>query len=90
MGYRITYGPVKRKKEKPRRWPVWMAGVAALAVFVRIMGWDEVLLSFLLPGDPAVTAAALENMARSLGDGQGIAEAITGFCREIIGNAQLY
>ena len=42
---------------------------------------------YLLPGDPAVTAAALENMAADLKAGQSVRDAITAFCAEIIAHA---
>jgi hypothetical protein len=41
----------------------------------------------LLPGDPAVTAAALENMTEGLRSGESLLDAVTAFCREIIANA---
>ena len=52
---------------------------------VLLQNWVQ---EFLLPGDPAVTAAALENMVDNIKDGNSIAEAVTAFCREIVENAE--
>lgn len=43
----------------------------------------------LLPGDPEITAAALDELRQDLYDGQPIQEALTAFCREIIDGAHL-
>lgn len=90
MAYQITYGPVKRKKEKQsiKNWKIPL--IVFLAVLlVSSLGalFREELLSFLLPGDPEVTAAALQTMAQQIGEGQRITDALTCFCQEIVENA---
>ena len=90
MAYQITYGPVKQKKEKPRsyNWRVSVLVFAAVLVISTLVAvYREELIFLLLPGDPRVTAAALDNMAEQIGEGQRIADAFTCFCQEIIDHA---
>lgn len=42
------------------------------------------LLDLLLPGDPEVTATALERLVEAVSEGEAIQTALTDFCREII------
>ena len=42
------------------------------------------LLELLLPGDPEVTATALERLVETVSEGESIQTALTEFCREII------
>lgn len=89
MGYQIRYNNVgKLPKTCRRSWTGWVAGFLVLvllagAITVKAVGlrWVE---EVLLPGDPAVTAAALEAMAEELHAGKPLGEAITGFCEEIM------
>lgn len=95
MGYRIEYGSSGdlRKPLKSKR--PYSAIAAAACVLALVAGAITVkqtgltwVQEFLLPGDPAVTAAALENMVDNIKDGDSIAEAVTAFCREIVENAE--
>lgn len=93
MGYQITYGPTKKRGSKrPTKRLLGLVIVTLIIAgsLIRISGYDEILLQFLLPGDPAVTAAALENMVQNLHDGENVQEAFAGFCREIIIHAEIY
>ena len=95
MGYRIEYGDraAVRKERKGRSLLTRIVTVAcilslvagALAVKHAGLTW---VTDFLLPGDPAVTAAALENMVESIREGEPWGDAVTAFCREIIENAE--
>lgn len=92
MAYQITYGPVKRKKENPGqgRWKLSAAVFAVVLVLSSLTSvFREELLSILLPGDPAVTAAALQTMTEQIMEGEQIGVAFTCFCQEIIENAEL-
>lgn len=42
------------------------------------------LRDLLLPGDPEVTATALERLVEAVSEGEAIQTALTEFCREII------
>lgn len=95
MGYRVEYEPVKKVRGAEKR----TSRVAALtAVSLALFGilvcsfWDrgrEVLQDLLLPGDGAVTAAAMEDLVRDLQTGLPLGEAVEGFCRTVIGEAEL-
>ena len=95
MPYRIDYSAGCSRK-KPLRpglpKPTIKAALIVLvplagALTVKIVGLSWVQ-EVLLPGDPAVTAAALENMTDGLRSGDSLLDAVTAFCREIIANAQ--
>ena len=49
----------------------------------------EVLRSFLLPGDAAVTVAALEDLSAELRNGEDISSALESFCRKVLENARI-
>lgn len=90
MAYQITYGPVKQKRAaaKNGRGKVLAAiFLAALILSFLVSGYREQIAAFLLPGDPDVTAAALQDMAVQIGAGENIGDAFTCFCQEIIENA---
>ncbi len=92
MGYRIEYekiGKISQRTEK--RWTGVLMGTLVIvlvlgAIAVKTVGLEWVQ-EVLLPGDPDVTAAALEGMVEDLRSGEGIAEAFKAFCQEIIKNA---
>lgn len=94
MGYRIEYGSqgALRKPLKPKRaYSAIAATVCVLALVAGAIAVKHTSLTWvqevLLPGDPAVTAAALENMVDNIKQGDSIAEAVTAFCREIVEHA---
>lgn len=90
MGYVIDYGcgtgvKVPVKKRKRRILPVTVGIVcAALVVLGLLPGVRTSLRDFLLPGDGAVTAKALQNLASNLQEGEGWSDAVTAFCHEIL------
>jgi len=95
MAYRIAYrgrgkahfrnckrGPI------PRRWAI--LGCVVLIFAAVLLGWkNEIVRGILLPGDPEVTAAALGELVNGLRDGEGLKEAVTAFCIEVMENAQI-
>lgn len=95
MGYRVEYKSFgeEKKRPKPRKYKQAVMAAAlvlaltgsALTVKATGLSWVQ---KYLLPGDPEVTAAALEQMVDDLRSGRGIGEAVTAFCREIIENAK--
>ncbi len=94
MSYRIDYGSTgdQRKPLKPTQKHGAIAAVICIialvagAISIKHTGLTWVQ-EVLLPGDPAVTAAALENMVESIKDGSSLAAAVTAFCQEIINHA---
>lgn len=93
MGYRIEYPCVKKvcHAEKRRSRRLAMTGI----LFVLFLGvtqafWPEgwlYLQEALLPGDNAVTAAALENLSFELRSGADLQEALRQFCCSILQGA---
>ena len=96
MSYRITYPSFGEEKKLPVRRERW-AGVAAVAlVVILVFGAIAVkntgltwVQTYLLPGDPAVTAAALDGMVEDLRNGESLGEAVKTFCEEIIAHADI-
>lgn len=96
MGYRIQYNPEHKKKypiklafEVRRR---WLVGIAiAIVLFMGIAGINkgEVLKSWLLPGDPKATEAALFTMIEDIRAGESLGNAVTAFCLEIMDHARI-
>ena len=95
MGYRIVYGPMKKARGVERRY----SRLAALTgLFLVLFAaavccfWPEgaaVLRDWLLPGDPAVTAAAMEELSDSLRTGEDLFHALRTFCIRILEGAGL-
>ena len=93
MGYRVDYGPVgigDKQGEKKRNVRFGLGLVFfGMFLFLTIQLWPEgreMLKQLLIPGDPAVTVTALENLAQELRCGAEISFALEGFCREIVEN----
>ncbi len=96
MGYRIQYNPEHKKK-----YPIklasavrrrWLVGIAiAVVLFMGIAGLSggELLKSWLLPGAPEVTEAALFTMVEDIRAGESLGNAVTAFCLEIMDHARI-
>lgn len=86
MGYKIRYGPRIPAEKKRGSWQFIAVIVLAAAITLLCVDiWNG--RQWLLPGDPQITAQALDTMVDSLRAGGSVGEAITCFCREIIENA---
>lgn len=90
MGYRVDYGggPEGKKERRGIFRPLVMTFVC-LAAFLFLVNafWPEgaqILRTYLLPGDAAVTAAALEAFAQELRNGEEIASALENFCQKVM------
>ena len=91
MGYKIAYASFEKEKKQTNDvgWRnrilavllVTVLVAAAVTVKRKSLPW---LSAYLLPGDPAVTAAALEDMVTDLREGDSLYDAVTAFCREIV------
>ena len=91
MAYSIRYVSFGEEKKQPKnqKWhKKWIAAslilllvVGAMAVKLGGLPW---ITDYLLPGDPAVTAAALEDMVTDLKEGDNLYDAVRSFCREIM------
>ncbi len=89
MGYRIAYSSIGKRLKRNRKKST--AVVAVLVIMILVIGAIAVksigltwVKEVLLPGDPNVTAAALEDLAENLRNGESIGDAIRVFCQEII------
>ena len=94
MAYQIRYGPVKRKEQSDRRkkagrWlPVTLCA-AALLIGIQFSGIGKTIWNWILPGDAAVTGAALNTMVEEIRAGESVSDAVAAFCTEIIENAKI-
>lgn len=90
MGYRIDYPPVRNVRRAEKRKVPLFALTAILLILLSLLVntcWPDgrrMLLSFLIPGDAAVTVSALETMAGELKAGQSLAEAFREFCLRVM------
>jgi len=94
MGYQIEYrdGLAVRKTEQFRWGRVLLfAGVCFLLFSVLTMHFwpegEEILQSWLYPGNAAETKTALHHMASRLREGTSLSEAVFVFCQEILNGA---
>ena len=94
MAYRIKYASFSEEKKQPKDTQLRNRIAAGLLVVVLLIGAMTIKLGglrwvteYLLPGDPAVTAAALEGMVMDLREGENLYDAVTTFCREIMDHA---
>lgn len=95
MAYRIDYGSAgsqRKTLQKNIPTPVIKTALLVLALVAGAIVMKVVGLTWirdvLLPGDPEITAAALQNMTDHLRNGESLLDAVTTFCKEIIANAQ--
>ena len=92
MAYKVQYGASRHDKVSRgvalRRWvPLVLAVVLLLGGFLLMR--QGASFDWLLPGDPRVTAVALEELRENLRAGEPLGESVTAFCREIIDGAAL-
>lgn len=91
MGYRVEYAPIRKVRGAERKISRVSAltGVWLLFFILLVNGfWPRgamVMRDLLMPVD----TAALETLASDLRAGAQLDEAVEGFCREIIADAQL-
>lgn len=96
MGYRVEYPsgtkvPVGKKKSS-KTLPLT---VLFFPLFLLLAGkfWHQgatILRDALLPGDAAVTAAALQDLTAALKTGEPFVSALADFCRQVIQGAGIY
>ena len=80
MGYRISYGP--RKKRGKYLW-----ALAAICLLAVLLVPRQTLERWLLPGDPGVTKAALGELLAQMRQGAPAGEAVAAFCQSIVRGA---
>lgn len=94
MSYQVVYpgGQEKQPKKKPTAFVLMLCGCILAFVLLTARFWPEgaqAMQKLLLPGDAAVTAAALEDFAGELQAGEQLSGALENFCRSILENAEL-
>lgn len=93
MGYQITYQPIKKLRylDQQRSCRTALTGLFFLLflLFTHLFWPDgrELLQSILIPGDAAVTVAAMESFSHDLRTGLSLSECFTGFCRTVLEGA---
>lgn len=91
MPYRIDYQATKKVRgAEKRREPISALTALFFLLFLLLAGslWPKgaaALRSLVIPGEAAVTVNALEDLAGELRAGEGIQEALDGFCRQVSG-----
>lgn len=89
MAYKIIYPIVGKRNYPPRKpIPAWALPVAFVSAMLLAITFYNGSANWLLPGDPAVTEAALREMIEDLSQGEAFGEAVTAFCKEIIVGAR--
>lgn len=93
LGYRIEYNAVNSKKvsilyhNRKRITKLLLLLISLMILLILILPTcRSVIWHFLLPGDGAVTAAAIDGLVLDISEGQSITNAIQNFCREVIVN----
>ena len=96
MAYTIQYGApakveaawIKGQKRRSKRY-IAFGLVIALILGIFLLGSREPVQTFLIPGDPEITKAAVMQFTQNIQQGDNFKEAITTFCREIIESAEI-
>ncbi|MBE6926737.1 MAG: hypothetical protein E7461_07835 [Ruminococcaceae bacterium] len=91
MAYKIDYIPVGKcrylQKHKVSRWMLPSVCTVSLLIVFFALTVRYGSTDWLLPGDPAVTKAALTELIENLKAGEQFSDAVTAFCREVIAGA---
>ncbi len=93
MGYQIRYGNERqlRNLKKSISCISMIIGTMLLVLLAAVSGrlpmGRQSILHVLLPGDPAVTAAALSDLTRDLRAGGSVSAELKDFCADIIEGA---
>ena len=96
MAYTIQYGAparaeaawIKGQKKRSKRY-IALGLVIALILSIFLLGSEESVQRFLIPGDPEITKAAVTQFTQNIQQGDNFKQAITTFCREIIESAEI-
>ena len=89
MSYQIQYNPdfwkCRPAKKGRLRSKVNILGIilCVFALFISLR-YGTTIKDFLIPGDPAVTTAAVDHLMDNLKEGNALKDALTDFCYEIL------
>ena len=93
MAYRVDYGPSPEKGPslfERNRIRILTAVFLLLFILAVKLLWPDgtaVLCNVLLPGEASATQTALSSLVDNLRSGEGVSEALSAFCKEIISDA---
>lgn len=85
MSYKVDYPLLGVKSDGRKDFQRIGAGLLAALLTVLLL-WPrsrEALRNIVIPGDPAVTVWALEEMTRQLRAGDSLADSLEAFCRRV-------
>ena len=89
MSYSVTYGQEFLKRTSKKGYGKVAIFASVLAIVVVLLSIPQIrkpVVNFLLPGDGAVTAKALEGFVDDMKSGTSIYDAAEAFCRQILYN----
>lgn len=96
MGYRIVYESAIVKKTKirrvtsPKQYIIIGSLVLLMLLSICWLGWNKTnIRRYLLPGDPDITGAAIEELIEEIRSGTSVTDAVSAFCKEIVDHAEL-
>lgn len=96
MSYSVFYSPQTKKKfpdkkETHVKWGRVIAVMVLICIGIGIVSLYKsgVLRELLIPGEPAITVAALETLAENLQEGMPFQQAVEAFCGEILSYAPM-
>lgn len=96
MSYRIDYpqsGKTPFHKKRSSAVPLFTAFFFLLFLLLTSLFWQQgaqTLREILLPGDAAVTAAALQELTFALKTGESFSGAFSDFCLQVMQGANLH
>lgn len=90
VGYLIQYDPDMNHKypkschvRTKKIWGYVLGTTVVVVLLVLSVKFRDSILLWLLPGDPSVTATALQDLIIDFRDGAPVGEAVSAFCQEI-------
>jgi len=96
VGYRIVYESAFVKKTKicrvtSHKQYIIIGSLLLLMLFGMCwLGWNKTNIQrYLLPGDPDITGAAIEELIEKIRSGTSVSDAVSAFCNEIVDRAAL-
>lgn len=90
MAYKINYIPVGKRQYSAKHtlpsrfFPASIILLISVAFFTLAVRYGNA--DWLLPGDPAVTKDAFEELIENLKAGEAFVNAVTAFCHEVTGS----
>jgi len=88
MSYQIQYVPEMNRRYPKRKKTTGMIGkrmmIPLILIGLIVCVGVRPIRDWLFPGDPDVTDAAAQKMVESLRSGDGIGDAVTVFCQEVL------